>query len=173
MKIENISSKISVNEFLEKYVHIEKFLDKCKECNNFNNNWSCPEFDFNPMDLWNVFKNLELIGVKFTFEGEENKDWNKHLEKVKDSFIDTLISLEKKIEGSLALFPGSCEICGRGNCKKIKNLPCIYPEKMRHSIEALGGDVGLITKDLLELKLSWFNENEYPEYLIIVGGLLY
>ena len=43
---------------------------------------------------------------------------------------------------------------------------------MRHSIESLGGDVGKTLSLYLGQELLWGREGHFPEYYILLGGLL-
>ena len=58
-------------------------------------------------------------------------------------------------------------------CTRVNEEPCRHPEKMRYSIEALGGDVSKTAADLLDLELKWGKNGELPEYFVLVGGMIY
>ena len=58
------------------------------------------------------------------------------------------------------------------SCARAEGLPCRYPEKMRYSIESLGGNVGLTVSKLMGIELEWMEEGKMPSYFVLVGGLL-
>lgn len=43
---------------------------------------------------------------------------------------------------------------------------------MRHSIESLGGNVGLTCSRLMKIELMWMEEGKLPPYFVLVCGLL-
>lgn len=152
----------------------------CKECPVYKNNWSCPPFNFNPEDIWKSYNSLKIVAFKFDFSKEIlSKKFSedeitlifKGLKEEKNKLINVLYELEKDKDNSMALFLGHCELCDK--CTKEINKPRIYPEKMRHSIESLGGDVDYLIEDLFGYKILWPKEGKIPKYLIFVGGLLY
>ena len=57
-------------------------------------------------------------------------------------------------------------------CTRPDGQPCRYPDTMRYSIEALGGNVGLTVQKLLGIQLEWMEEGKLPSYFVLVGGLL-
>ena len=59
-----------------------------------------------------------------------------------------------------------------GSLSRTQGVPCWQPQRMRPSIEALGGDVSLTLERYLGKTLRWTREGERPETLTLVGGLL-
>ncbi|CAK7016341.1 MAG: hypothetical protein EUB_01934 [Eubacterium sp.] len=87
--------------------------------------------------------------------------------------LDTeLIKLEARYPGSVALSMGSCDVCGEGGCTRPFGEPCRRSERMRHSVESLGGNVGLSVKKYLKQEIQWMSEDRLPEYFMLMGGLL-
>jgi len=86
--------------------------------------------------------------------------------------LEQLVSLEKIYPGSNGLIPGSCIACGYGNCARRKGKPCRHPEKMHHSLESLGADLGKTAKELFGIEMKWIVGDELPDYFIEIGGLL-
>lgn len=95
------------------------------------------------------------------------------MKQVKSGMTEILYAKEAEYPGSVSLSAGSCTICGENNCTKKDGAPCRFPEKMRYSIEALGGNVGLTASRLLGIDLQWITEGQVPDYFVLVGGLLY
>lgn len=173
MKIETFEKTIKVDEFVEGYVNVEEFLECCKACENYEQVWSCPTYDFDPVDFWRGFENLYVVGKKMILEEEEKENWETLMTQVKEDLTETLYVLEGQYPHSQSLSAGNCKICGEGNCTRKIGEPCRYPEKMRYSIESLGGNVGLTASKLLGIDLQWIAEGQIPDYFVLVGGLLY
>lgn len=173
MKIETFEKTIEVEEFIEEYVNVDEFLECCKECENYDMVWSCPTYDFDPVDYWRKFKNLYVVGKKMILEEDEKENWETLMAQVKAEIGDELYALEEQYPNSKSLSAGNCKICGEGNCTRKTGEPCRYPEKMRYSIESLGGNVGLTASKLLGINLQWIEQGQIPDYFVLVGGLLY
>lgn len=172
MKIETFERTISVPEYIEQYVNVEDFLEKCKECNNYDCKWSCPSFDFDPLDYWNKYDSFRVVGKKIFLDETDKDNWENGIKQVKEDLTKELFEEEEKNPGSISLSAGSCQICEEGQCTKTKGEPCKYPEKMRYSIEALGGDVGATASRLLGIDLQWIEQGQVPDYFALIGGLL-
>ncbi len=174
MKIDTFEKTISTADYLEGYVNVEEFLECCKACENYDQKWSCPPYDFDPVErYWKKFDNLYVIGKKMILEEEEKENWETLMKQVKEEITQILYAKEAEHPGSFSLSAGSCNICGIGNCAKKDGQPCRFPEKMRYSIESLGGNVGLTASRLLGIDLQWITEDQVPDYFVLVGGLLY
>ena len=87
-----------------------------------------------------------------------------------DALYRELLDLEAAHPGSLALFPGRCEWCM--SCARGEGKPCRCPDKMRYSIESLGGDCGGVLDRYFGESLQWAQGNKLPERLLFLGGLL-
>lgn len=173
---------ISVADYLEEYVDIPTFLECCKACKNYNHLWSCPEFDFDVMEYWKSYETLDVIGVRIQFddsmihrtykEEEMTRIIDASVWKEKEKLSQYLMEKEKNVPESISLFAGSCMECGPERCAKKEGLPCRHPEKLRYSIEALGGNVGKTADKLLGLSLEWVEEGKLPTHFVLLGGLL-
>lgn len=197
IRIENLTARIVMEDYLRDYVDVPRFLGLCAQCSNYDNRWSCPPFDFDPLDHLKQFSAVRVIarkvspighwrfgeatgespsapaqGPTFTGENAENYDhvWQM-LSTVKADLEAELFLMEEQFPGSRLLSGGSCYKCNQG-CTRPAGLPCRHPEMMRYSIEALGGDVEKIAADLLHSPLIWSKAGELPPYYMLVGGLL-
>lgn len=195
-KTERLTAQISVEKYLEEYVEIEEFLEYCKECRNYETKWSCPPYDFDVMEYWKQYSSLHLLGSKIIFDEEDtektytkeelDKLTNEVLSLEKQKLADELYEMEKLSPGSVSLSAGSCGLCDEGmmNSPKCSRTSCggdqhggakencIHFDKMRYSIESLGGNVGKTCTGLLNTKLEWIQEGRLPEYFILVCGIL-
>lgn len=106
--------------------------------------------------------------------GGDGDDFN--INKLLDGSIagisEQLVNMEKLYEGSHALLPGRCDICGDGNCTRLKRKPCRFPERMHHTIESMGGDVGKTITEMFGIEMLWIKNDELPDYFIQMGALL-
>ena len=107
------------------------------------------------------------------FEEGEKENWQERIEDVQAALTEKLYARELQIDGSQSLSAGSCRICGYDNCARKNGEPCWFPDRLRYSIESLGGNVGLTCTKLLGLPLQWVEEGIVPDYFVLVGGLLY
>lgn len=172
MKIETFENTIKVDEYIEKYVNVAEFLEYCKECGNYGKKWSCPEYDFDPLDYWKKYDELHVVGKKMILEEDEKEQYENLILQLQDDMTKEFYAEEEKQPGSISLCAGSCRICGENNCSKKIGEPCRYPDKMRYSIESLGGNVGLTASRLLGIELEWIEEGKLPNYFVLVGGIL-
>ena len=179
---ERYEAEIPVAEYTKACVDVEKFVKFCRECHNHNRLWSCPEFSFDANAYWSRYRALRLIGIRIRMPEEltqrsftkeergriiENTLWVE-----KQKLTEDLLALEKEYPGSVSLSAGSCQICPKDHCARIEGKPCRHPERLRYSIEALGGDVGLTVTKYLGLELKWIEGDRIPPWFILAGGLL-
>lgn len=171
--LERFEKEISLPLYLEHYVNVEEFLQYCKACPNYNKLWSCPAYDFNPEDYWGRYRTLTILGYKINFAPDiTEKRSMEIMAEVKNKITEELFAMEEKFPESMSLSAGSCSECGPDACTRTEGLPCRYPEKMRYSIESLGGNVGKTVHKLLGIELEWIEEGKLPSYFVLVGGLL-
>ena len=167
---------VPLTEFRRDLVDVPRFLGYCQDCPNFGKYWSCPPFDFDPAELWGKYDQLLLCVCKVTFTRdrlfplERRAFEERELPKIKDAMARELLTLEAERPGSLALFPGRCDRCPL--CAREAGQPCRFPERMRYSIEALGGDCGGALERYFGETLQWAQGHRLPEQLLFLGGLL-
>ena len=94
------------------------------------------------------------------------------MKEVKAQMSKELFQLEEEIPESVSLSAGNCIACGEDNCSRPLDEPCRFPEKMRYSIESIGGNVGKTAHDLLGCDIEWMEEGKVPSHFVLVGGLL-
>ena len=96
MVIETYKKEIDIPTYVDKYVNVEEFLEKCKECPNYNQVWTCPPFDFSPEDYWKKYSTMELVAKKIILSPDErNGDWIAVLAKVNKELTAELFEMEK------------------------------------------------------------------------------
>ena len=69
------------------------------------------------------------------------------------------------------MFPGSCLLCP--SCTRTEGAPCLYPKKVRPSLEACGFDIGKTTTELLNIELKWGESGKMPEYITLVSAVFF
>ncbi|MDO4545764.1 MAG: DUF2284 domain-containing protein [Bacillota bacterium] len=178
---ERYEATIPVKDYFARYVNIEEFVKRCRECSSYENTWSCPPFDFDVPEYWQSHELLELTAIKIIFDdvyrGKTYSDdvikeiTDNSIFKEKQRLSEELFAREKEHPGSVSLSAGSCSLC-KGGCGRAVGRPCVFPEKMRYSIESLGGNVGLTISELMGIELEWMEENKLPAHFVLVCGLL-
>lgn len=192
-KVERLEAEISVDKYIDEYVNVEEFLEYCKECPNYEKKWSCPPYDFDVLEYWKQFKTLLVVGYRIVFDDEVcNKTYTKEeineiTEKVltaeKENMTEELYDMEADFEGSISLSAGSCSLCGgtlmtESHCSRVEcpngkaSECCRHYDKLRYSIESLGGNVGKTCSKLMRDEIEWIEEGKLPKHYMLVGGLL-
>ena len=174
------SVQIGVSELIQRFRDTEKFIAYCKACNKYNTCWSCPPFDFDTDTYLTSYQTACIIGTKISLDKEVI---NQHqgldrctkisyeiIGAVRKELDNMLLEMEKQHPQSKAFFAGSCHICPTGTCTKIAGAPCISPEKIRPSLEALGFDISRISAELLNIEMQWSRNGILPEYFTLVSG---
>lgn len=175
-------ASVPVSDYLEGYVDVDTFLECCKACPNYDSKWSCPSYDFDVTAYWKKYKTLDLTAVKIIFDEEyAGKEFpEEEIQRITETSVmenkrqlsKELLLREKEIPGSISLSAGSCILC-EGNCSRKEGKPCRFPDKMRYSIESLGGNVGLTISKLMGIELEWIQEGRLPHHFVLVCGLLH
>ncbi len=180
MKTEWLNACIPVERFLENYVDVPKFLGACSQCPNYGKVGSCPPYDFDVPGYWRNYKTLHLtVAQAFTEEEERLREYsgealNAQIEKrfrtMRREMDSRLENQERQTPNSRMLSAGKCIQCA--DCACAHGLPCRFPEKIRYSVESLGGDVCALLRDLFQVEILWAANGHLPEYFVLVGGLL-
>jgi predicted metal-binding protein len=174
------SVNVEVKELIHRYRDTEKFIVYCKECNRYNACHACPPFDFDTGEYLASHQTATIIGTKIMLDKEiiDTHQGRDKCTKISYEIIGTvrteldnmLLQLEEQYPESKAFFAGSCRICPIGECTKIAGKPCISPEKIRPSLEALGFDVSRISAEVLNIEMKWSRDGILPEYFTLVSG---
>ena len=141
---------VPLDEFRWDLVDVPRFSGYCQDCPNYGRFWSCPPFWFDPMTLWQRYDALRLYARKLVFTKDRLFPGERR------AFEATELP---KIKGDLAR-------------ARLEGKPCRMPERMRWSIEALGGDCGGALEKYFGESLQWSTGQRLPEQIILLGGLL-
>jgi len=174
-------TSLNISDYIEDYRDADKFIIFCKQCDRYCNCWACPPYDFDTTDYISKYNKVYIIGTKIIISkktllncnsAEESKIVGAEIIASVRKNLDTqLLKIESEILDSMAFFAGTCHICNKEDCTRIKNEPCLYPDKIRHSLESFGFDIGKTTEKLLDIELKWSDNGLLPEYLTLVSGL--
>ena len=168
---ERFEAEIDVESYIEGFVDVETFLECCHACPGFGKSWMCPPFDFDPLDYWRAHEKLRVVGYRLSFgEDRTQEEMNAALWEVKRIVADELYELEEQYPGSVSLSAGDCQVCKE--CTRPEGLPCRFPERARHSIESIGGNVGKTTSKLCGIEIKCIEDGRLPDHYVLVGGLL-
>lgn len=169
--VETLGARISLAEYIPSCVDVEKFSVCCRECENYDRRWSCPPFAFDPVRLWRDYTTLDLLALRLCpAVGTAYPELSPALSAAKSALFRHLLALEREHPGSLALSPGTCDLCEK--CAKTEGKPCVLPKKLRYSIESLGGDVEKTCRMYLNTEICWAKPPNLPKQILLVGGLL-
>lgn len=171
-----VKYNISPSDELVRYEDKETFQNLCeKGCPTYNKKWACPPFSPSYSKYSKNYTSA-LIICFYIGLGQFGYIKNDYLKvKAANSILKSrmdkfLRSLEGQYGGKL-LSNGSCRLCKPCSCKD-KNSGCKEPDKMRYSMEALGLNVGEISKNVLNHELFWYRKNQLPLYTSVVSCLL-
>lgn len=170
--VEALEREVPVKTFLRDCVDVERFLGDCQACENYAKRWSCPPFSFPPPRLWRQFERLHLsVRILHPSPEETRSGLLAGMWEEKEKLLSELLEMERRRTGALALSAGSCALCG-DNCARPHGAPCRNPERMRRSIESLGGDLTKAMELYFHRSIAWAKNGEIPSYLTLIGGLL-
>jgi predicted metal-binding protein len=176
----NIVTEISAEAYIRHYRDADRFIVYCKQCNRYNACWACPPFDFDVDAVLSHYRYAWIIGTKTDLDAdviEKYKGWDlctpvtyRIIEEVRRTLDAKLLSLEKTYSGSKAFFAGTCHLCSPDKCTRTKGSPCIFPNKIRPSLESFGFDVSQTSLKLLNVEMKWSRDGVLPPYFVLVSG---
>ena len=115
--IRELTAETTVPEFVAQFVHVEKFLPACRQCPRYNTRWTCPPFDFDPMDVWGGYTGLRLYARILDADGagQPMDDATEALLREKRLYREKLRQWEQAAPGSQMLrpVPGLREVAGQ------------------------------------------------------------
>ena len=175
-----LTAEVPMEVFLKGYVDVPRFLSCCAQCHGYGRTWACPPYDFDPLDIWRKYSSILLYAKKVILPEEETvierepaelaRVYNETLAPVKLELMRELYALELETPGSLALSAGGCDICE--SCTRGDNEPCRVPDKMRYSVESIGGNVLKSIEEIWGEEILWAQDGHLPRHFILLGGLL-
>lgn len=177
-------NQIPVQEYAAHYRDADYFITLCRQCPRYENSWACPPFEPPYADrfLQPPYGTVHLIATQIQTDRSEHNDpqtieerdirIKSTIETVREKTDATLLKLEKIYPGSRAFFAGSCIRCQDTGCTRKEGLPCLFPDRVRPSLESIGFNIGKTTTELFQLELKWSTDTRLPEYFVLVSGLI-
>jgi len=164
----NIQS-VTIKE-LAKCFKPEEVFGYCARCPKYGKIWSCPEHDFDVEAYVNKYRDAHIIGIKVYIDESYDKDKATELfHKSRSAVSLKLLEIEKQYPDSEVLYAGNCHFCEE--CTRKDGLPCVSPDKLRYSLEALGYKVSEVCKNVLKDEIQWFKDGGTPEYMLSVAAI--
>ena len=170
--VRELRAQVEGEEYLRECVDIPRFLECCRACPGYGGRWSCPPFEQDVSEIWKGVKMVVLYARLLLpdFAGQSMKAASRALAAEKKPYAEFLLCKEAQNPDSLALLAGSCSVCEE--CERAFGRPCRFPERMRPSLEACGGNIEKSASKYLGYPLLWASDDEAPEHLMLVGALL-
>lgn len=171
----NLQATFIKVDSLYEYEQKSKFKNLCAEgCPNYNNKWCCPPFSPTYSKIAEEYSNVILMLLycdlsQFNYIKAEYMKVKASNAILKSKADKITRFLEKETSGVM-MSNGSCKLCKP--CNKKKNLSCKRPMDMRYSLEALGLDVGAVSKEIFNHELLWYKNKLAPKYSSVLTGIL-
>lgn len=175
-----LSKEIPLCEYRGAFVFPERFEEACSRCPGYGGCWACPPYGFDVREIWSSYDSILLYAKKAVIPSELTERiyapeelkavYEELLAPVEEELVTELRRMEAGTPGSLMLTSGGCLLCG--TCARLEGAPCRYPDKLRYSIESIGGDVVGSLRSYFGEKVLWAVNGRLPEYFILLGGLL-
>lgn len=190
----NFNIKETTIENLLKFHKPEIINTYCSKCPKYSAVWTCPPLPFDENKYLSEYKYCYVISgkvfiadlseeekaelINHTFskydditvsENSFSKIFNGIYYAFREETDNIMVELEGHFQNSRVLTSGRCLICKK--CSRASGKPCIFPEKLRYSLESLGFDVMAVTEDILGEKIEWSND-KMPKYVTGVSALL-
>lgn len=171
---------ISTDEFVGSHVDVPRFLALCRKCPAWGRTWACPEFDFDPMEVWASRRWFHVLARTLSFTPDQPRRGfagDSLRSQVMDLFTTEkrrlrhrIVVLRARHRDSVPLLAGSCDLCE--HCARLDGQACIHPGQLIHSIESLGGDVGGLLHEYFGIDMEWSDGTSLPDSYHLVAGIL-
>lgn len=121
--IREMTVETSAEDFVTRFVHVEKFLPFCQQCSSYNTRWTCPPFDFDPMTIWRSYTGLRLYARILQADVPEQPldEALAALKQEKRLYRQELQRWERETPGSQMLLAGTCDQCE--TCERYRDIP--------------------------------------------------
>ncbi len=173
--IENYTADIGVDEYIARFRDEERIAGFCKGCPNFGKIWSCPPFDFDTDAFLRQYSHAHLLATKIiplrNDIPKENAQTFIRSERIR--IEGELLEMERRYGGRAFANIGGCLHCDSSDCRRRANLPCLYPDRVRPSLEAFGFDIRQTLKELFGIELLFSKNGKLPAYLVLVTGFFH
>ena len=180
MSTSKIEATIDAATYVAQYRDSERVQGYCAQCSNYGKVWGCPPLPSYGDDCVTGYNHVHLYGIKVAFDQElqqqeysaeeRTKIIERAFDEVWKDWLPALYEMEASNPGS-RVFTGRCRLCRPMKCSRVEGKPCRHPDKMRHSLEAVGFDVEKSVRELLGIELQWSDGKHLPPYVVLVTAL--
>lgn len=181
LTLEYLVHTIEMRQYIAEYMDKVRIRGYCATCRRHGKQWVCPPFDYDTDALLSQYRRMHIIGTKVTLSEEirhqarsPQEAWTlsdcimAHTRRLIDP---QLLSLEHRYAPSFLFYAGSCHICKSGECTRVHDRPCLYPDRSRPSLEAFGFDISKSCDELLSTPILWGHGSILPPYYLFVSAL--
>jgi predicted metal-binding protein len=148
----------------------ERVQGYCHGCEKYGRFWSCPPFTAPPLASFPEWTHAVIVCQRIWLEpGTTRTQLIERFLAARVGFGERIRRLEGREARVTGLVAGHCPGCT--DCTRSEGKACRAPERMRHSLEAVGFDVTALVGALTGLRLHW-PKSGVPDYLTTVGALL-
>lgn len=162
-------------DYIIKFRDSAKFINFCRNCNNYSKSWYCPPFTFSTDEVLQRFSNIEIIvfQIEMPRKGMSLTDARIYLDPIRKRLDEQLLTTEKQKGGLAFSFAGHCLHCGDIPCSRIGGELCRHPDKVRPSLEAYGFDLEATLTELFNMSMIWAKPGECPDPLHLIAAIAY
>lgn len=160
-----------MKEYAETFRDFGRVRGYCHGCGRYGKCWACPPYDFAEEEYLGQFTTISLLATKIT-PSEGVALTPETAERILNRERRRLDRMLLGMEGNArAFFAGTCILCPPEKCTRLEGLPCLHPESIRPSLEALGFDIARTTSELFGIPLQWGSPGTFPAYLTLISAI--
>lgn len=173
--VQDFCVTVRTEEYIGRFRDEERFLNRCRECDNYGRLWACPPFAAGTFAETGSYSRMLLTATKITpqADGIPVSEWGAVLRPQMERIGLMLLKAEQKYGGRAFSFAGTCFHCPDGECSRPHGRPCRHPELVRPSLEGYGFDIGATLTELFGMELKWGTGGMLPEYLTLVCAFMH
>lgn len=178
--ITRTEATVDARDYVSRYRDVPRITAMCHGCPNYGTLWSCPPHEGDVSGLFDGFTRVTIHGTTITFSEATRRQCadaqqsramaSRAIEAAWHELLPWLYEQEHSHPGSLML-AGRCRLCRPQPCTRAEGQPCRHPERMRHSLEAIGFDVVKTAHDILGIDLEWSSDGLLTQHITIVTAL--
>ena len=160
-----------MKEYAETFRDFGRVRGYCHGCGRYGKCWACPPYDFAEEEYLGQFTTISLLATKIT-PSEGVALTPETAERILNRERRRLDRMLLGMEGNArAFFAGTCILCPPEKCTRLEGLPCLHPESIRPSLEALGFDIARTASELFGIPLQWGSPGTFPAYLTLISAI--
>ncbi len=160
---------------MTRHCHSERFMECCRRCPNFGATWACPPLRYDTGDLLGKYSFITLLIARISRMETSHISIAQTFDicnPIRNNLRQLVLELESQTDGMALMPAGRCDLCAQ-RCTRPRGLPCRHPDMVRPAPEALGLDVGGLTRDMAGIEIEWGRDGEMPATITLVAALLH